>query len=243
MIIDTHCHIDLYKNPHEILRECETSNITVLAVTNLPSHFEMGHPHILPFKRARLALGLHPLKALEHKKEFPRFIKNISKTSYIGEIGLDFSREGFATKDIQLKSFADILKLVSGEKKILSLHSRRAEREVLELLLKHEIKNAIFHWYSGPLNLIENIATAGYFFSVNTSMIKSDNGKKIISRIPQTHILTETDGPFILENDQPVHPRNISLVIDYLSKEWQKSTAQVEELISRNFKNLISGIT
>ena len=208
----------------------------------LPSHFEMGHPHILPFKRIRLALGLHPLKALEHKKEFPRFVKNISKTSYIGEIGLDFSIEGFATKDVQLRSFIEILKLVSGERKILSLHSRRAEKEVFELLLKHEIKNAIFHWYSGPLNLIENITAAGYFFSINTAMIKSDNGKKIISRISQTHILTETDGPFILENDQPAHPRNISLVIDYLSKEWQKSTAQVEELIETNFRRLIFGI-
>lgn len=242
MIIDAHCHIDLYKNPHEILRECEASNITVLAVTNLPSHFEMGYAHILPFKKIRLALGLHPLKALEHEKEFPKFVKNISKTSYIGEVGLDFSREGFATKAIQLKSFTEILKLVSDKKKILNLHSRRAEKEVLELLLKYKAKNAIFHWYSGPLSLIDTIANAGYFFSVNTAMIKSDNGKKIISKIPQTHILTETDGPFIDENDQPVRPKNISLIIDYLSEVYQRPNEQIADMINKNFKKLISQI-
>lgn len=242
MIIDTHCHIDLYKNPYEVLQECEVNNITVLAVTNLPTHFEIGYNHILPFKRIRLALGLHPLNAADHKREFPCFVKNISKTSYVGEVGLDFSREGFATKDIQLKSFVEILKLISGKKKILSLHSRRAEKEVLELLLEYKIKNAIFHWYSGPLFLIDEIVAAGYFFSINTAMIKSDNGKKIISRIPQTHLLTETDGPFILENDQPVTPKSVSLVIDYLSKERLKTIEQVEELINENFKRLISGI-
>ena len=134
MILDTHCHIDLYKNPYEILQECEINNIIVLAVTNLPSHFEMGYPHTLPFKRIRLALGLHPLNALEHGDEFQLFVKNLSKTSYIGEVGLDFSREGFKTKEIQLNSFTKILKLISNKNKILTLHSRRAEKEVFNLL-------------------------------------------------------------------------------------------------------------
>lgn len=242
MIIDTHCHVDLYKNPHEILRECETNHITVLAVTNLPSHFEMGYPHVLPFKRVRLALGLHPLNAIEHEKEFPRFVKNISKTSYVGEVGLDFSREGFSTKDLQIKSFTDVLKLVSDKKKILSLHSRRAEKEVLNLLLEYKIKSVIFHWYSGPLYLIDQIAAAGYFLSINTAMIKSENGRKIINRIPKMHILTETDGPFIMENGQPVRPKHISLIIDYLSIAWKSPKEQVIASINDNFKRLLSNI-
>lgn len=78
-MIDTHCHIDLYKNPIKILQECENAGITVLAMTNLPSHFEMGYPHILPFKRIRLALGMHPLHAEQHYKEFPLFLKTSQK--------------------------------------------------------------------------------------------------------------------------------------------------------------------
>lgn len=36
MIIDTHCHIDLYPNPKKVLQDCVNANITVLAMTNLP---------------------------------------------------------------------------------------------------------------------------------------------------------------------------------------------------------------
>lgn len=86
MIIDTHCHIDLYQNPKKILQDCVKANITILAMTNLPSHFEMGYSHFQSLKKIRLALGMHPLMADSHKKEFNSFLKNISKTSYIGEM-------------------------------------------------------------------------------------------------------------------------------------------------------------
>ncbi|MFJ7761431.1 TatD family hydrolase, partial [Pedobacter suwonensis] len=88
MIIDTHCHIDLYPNPKQVLKDLVKNDITVLAMTNLPSHFEMGYMHFQSLKRIRLALGMHPLMADSHEKEFNKFLKNINKTSYIGEVGL-----------------------------------------------------------------------------------------------------------------------------------------------------------
>lgn len=39
-----------------------------------------------------------------HRKKF-NLLKNISRTSYIGEIGLYFSKEGISTKDIQVDTF------------------------------------------------------------------------------------------------------------------------------------------
>ncbi len=240
MIIDTHCHIDLYQNPRKVLQDCIKANISVLAMTNLPSHFEMGYAHFQSLKRIRLALGMHPLMADSHKKEFDLFIKNVGKTSYIGEIGLDFSKEGISTKDIQLDTFSKILKIISGQKKILSIHSRKAEKEVLDLLLEYNIKYAIFHWYSGRLDLIEAIREAGYFFSVNPAMIKSVSGRKIISKIPKEFILTETDGPFIVEKGLPLNPGETSPVIDYLAQEWNASSYNVENIISSNFLRLIS---
>ncbi|MBB5620960.1 TatD DNase family protein [Pedobacter cryoconitis] len=239
-MIDTHCHIDLYSKPENILFECEKSGITVIAMTNLPSHFQMGLPHVLPFKRIRLALGMHPLHAKLHQKEFPLFLKNLSKTSYIGEVGLDFSREGFSTKDLQLTSFAKILTCLSREKKILSLHSRRAEKEVLEHLQSSKIRAAIFHWYSGPLALIDKIAGAGYYFSINPAMIQSENGQKIISRIPVDKILPETDGPFTEVSGRPSKPSDVALVYHFLSKIWEKNLVEVDKIISANFQRLIS---
>lgn len=240
MIIDAHCHIDLYSNPRKALDDCVKADMAVLAMTNLPSHFEMGYSHFKSLKKIRIALGMHPLMAESHQREFGLFLKNLNRTSYIGEVGLDFSKEGLPTKDIQIKTFSKILKEVSGRKKILSIHSRKAEKSVLELLTKNNIQAVIFHWYSGGINLIDDIAEAGYFFSINPAMIKSISGRKIISRIPRRLILTETDGPFVNERNSPLNPGEITSVINYLGYEWNLSNSEVEDIISSNFFRLIS---
>lgn len=242
-MIDTHCHIDLYPNPNKIIEDLVKNNSTILSMTNLPSHFEMGLPHFNSLKKIRVALGMHPLMAIHHKKEFNLFVKNFDKTSYIGEVGLDFSAEGISTKEIQLQTFLKILKLVSGQKKILSIHSRKAEKEVLELLVKNNIRSAIFHWYSGGLNLIKEISEVGFYFSINPAMIRSASGRKIINKIPKSLVLTETDGPFISQNGNILKPGEVESVLVYLAKEWNVSARNLEDQINSNFLDLIKKIS
>lgn len=239
-MIDVHCHIDRYPNPLQIATECERLGIITIGMTNIPSHFELGYNHLLAFKKVRLALGMHPLYAEQHDKEFSKFKSNLNRTSYIGEIGLDFSREGIAKKEKQVVSFNRVLSELKGKKKLLSLHSRKAEKEVLQGLIQFEIENAIFHWYSGPVGLIKNIAQNGYYFSINPAMIKSKNGQEIINRIPKEKILTESDGPFIERNNQAIKPKNIKEVHSYLSIIWNMPEEEIEKLIRRNFDTLIS---
>ncbi len=242
MIIDAHCHIDLYPNPKKVLQDCVKADITVLAMTNLPSHFEMGYSHFQSLRKIRLALGMHPLMADSHKKEFGLFLKNIDKTSYIGEVGLDFSKDGISSKDIQIDTFSKLLKVISEQKqkKILSIHSRKAEKEVLDLLVKNNIKSAIFHWYSGGTKLIDSIAEAGYMFSINPAMVKSKSGRLIISKIPKKLVLTETDGPFVNENNMSITPGQVDDVISFLSNQWRMCSEDVKKAIYNNFKNTIS---
>ncbi len=230
-MIDVHCHFDMAKSPEKYISENEKRQIVTIGMTNLPSHFRMGIKHVRGYKYIRLALGLHPLMASEHAKEYMGFSQNIDETSYIGEIGLDFSREGYTTKEIQIKSFEFVLDCISGKNKILSLHSRRAEKETLEILVAKGIENAIFHWYSGNLSVLRNIVNSGFFFSINSAMIKSDNGKKIIAEIPKEFVLTETDFPYV--NDS-----NITELISYLSKIWKTPELDVEKTIDKNFKRL-----
>lgn len=239
-MIDSHCHIDLYNNPLQVAQESERQGIITIGMTNLPSHFEIGYPHLLKFKKVRLALGMHPLYANEHKKEFQSFVKNISRTSYIGEIGLDFSKEGIASKELQLNSFKMILNELSGKKKLLSIHSRKAEKDVLQLLLENDIESAIFHWYSGPIQLIDRIVKEGYYFSINPAMIKSKSGIQVITKIPKERVLTESDGPFITIDNRQIKPLDIHLVLTYLSTLWNVSIEEVNLIIHENFKKLIS---
>jgi TatD DNase family protein len=241
-LIDTHCHIDLYQNPHSIAEESERLGIITIGMTLLPSHFEMGYKHTAKYKQVRLALGMHPLKSELHEDEFDNFIYYSDKTSYIGEIGLDFSKEGIKTKQLQINSFKKILFSIKSKRKIISLHSRRAEKDVLRLLVEYGIENAIFHWYTGSINLIKEIIENGYYFSINPAMIRSANGEKIIQAIPKHRVLTESDGPFVLIKNEPIRPKDIISVIEYLSVLWGISVEKVKEQIDNNFSLLVEQI-
>lgn len=59
---------------------------------------------------------MHPLYAQHHKNKFSKFLNNLSKTSYIGEVGLDFSKESIGTKEMQIQSFENVLKVVADRK-------------------------------------------------------------------------------------------------------------------------------
>lgn len=196
MIIDTHCHFDMMPDPEVYIREKERAGCIVIGMTNLPSHFRQGLPYLRTFKRIRLALGLHPLLAAENMEEICLFKKYVSQTSYIGEIGLDFSKDGAATKNRQITALREILRTLQGRNKIVSVHSRKAERELFDLLCEYDIRNVIFHWYSGPIDLMPALLSKGYYFSVNESMVVSKNGRSIIEQIPRNRVLTETDAPY-----------------------------------------------
>lgn len=227
MIIDTHCHFDIMPNPEAYISAREKAGDIVIGMTNLPSYFRMGQPHLKGFNHIRLALGLHPLLASENKWEVALFKQLVDQTSYIGEIGLDFSKEGLATKDEQIPMLREVLAALKGKKKILSVHSRKAEKELLELLCEYEITNVIFHWYSGPMELIPTILERGFYFSVNESMCRSKNGQSIIEKIPRDRILTETDAPY---NNRT----NIRKVLNQLNMS--------EVDIFNNFNRLLNGI-
>lgn len=226
-MIDTHCHFDMMPKPEAYIRQRELVGDIVIGMTNLPNHFQMGQPHLKGFKHIRLALGMHPLLATESKIEVPLFKMLVDQTSYIGEIGLDFSKEGYATKDGQVAVLREVLSAIRGKKKIVSVHSRKAEKELLALLCEYEIENVVFHWYSGPVDLIPDILAQGYYFSVNEAMCLSKNGRAIIEKIPRERLLTETDAPY---NERT----NIRAVLDYMKMS--------EMDVLQNFRSLLNRI-
>lgn len=227
MIIDTHCHIDMLENPEDYLSMQEKMGKITIGMTNLPSHFKLGYEHFRSLRYSRLALGYHPLMVADHPSELMLFKKYLSYTSYVGEIGLDFSRDGLGSKEQQISMFRDILACLSGERKIISVHSRQAEEEVYEMLREYDIKNVIFHWYNGPLKLMKEIDAAGYYFSVNEAMTCSQHGMEVIQTISKDRILTETDAPFNEKCDIKVALAKIGLS---------------EERVKENFDQLLDVI-
>ncbi len=239
-MIDVHCHIDQYRDPLSIVKESENKGIITVCQTNLPSHFQIGMRHLVGFKKTRLALGLHPLLASKSSAEIRLFENYIGMTSYIGEIGLDFSREGKSTKGCQLDIFKKILQLINDRPRFISVHSRSAEAEVLHLLSDNKIKTSVFHWYTGPIDLISDIVKKGHYFSVNHQMIKTNTGRKILENIPPDKLLTETDGPHIKIGQRPAVPADIALLEKYISSMWGISSEEASNKIKANFFNIIN---
>ena len=241
-MIDAHCHIDQFAKPPVIARKTEDKCIITIAMTSLPEHFKLGYPHLRNFKYVRLALGFHPLLAGENRFDENLFRSLAAKTSYIGEVGLDFSEKDTSRRQSQIDVLNKIFEIVSDRPRFISLHSRRAEKSLFDSLSNHKIKKAVFHWYSGPLNMIDKLVSADHFFSINPAMIKSKNGQKIIEKIPLDRILTESDGPYVKTKGKLAEPKDVRLVIEHLKIIWNKSFNEIEQIIQKNFKAIISDL-
>lgn len=236
LMYDTHCHIDLYENPNQIAEDTEKEKITTIAVTNLPSAYFAAKSHMQRFNHLKLAVGLHPLLAINHSdREKELFGKAFKESQFVGEVGLDFSKHGIATKKAQIESFKFVLNLLRQERRFITIHSRKAELEVLSLLNEYRVFPAVFHWYSGSLKVLREILLAGHYLSVNTAMITSKNSMELIQQIPKERLLTETDGPFIKVGNSPAVPRNVKIIHDYLSQLWALKRSDVGSLLEQNF--------
>lgn len=239
-MLDTHCHLDLYPDPTRTALNAESAGVFVVCVTNLPSAFLAARPHVRKFKRVRLALGLHPLSAELHTdNELSQFKKLVGETSFIGEVGLDFSRQGRETKGRQLNSFQFVLRALNREPKFVTIHSRQAESAVLEVLQQEYPHPVVFHWYSGAMKCLEDAIQAGHFFSINPAMIRSAKGRDVISRVPRERILTESDGPFVQMGSRAIEPADVRAVEETLGTIWQTDILLARTIVQQNFQRLI----
>ncbi len=239
-MLDAHCHLDRYKDPQAIARKASQLGVFIIAVTNLPSHFAAGLPHVKSMPRVRLALGLHPLAANDHERERELFSELLQKTSFVGEVGLDFSREGRGTEGAQLESFSLVARSLASTPKFATLHSRGAENETLAVLKQHSVSPVVFHWYSGSLATLDDALAAGHYFSINPAMTTTANGRRIIMRIPKDRLLTETDGPYTRYRGRESTPDSVQHVETHLASLWSESPEWVRRLVWSNFKSLLS---
>ena len=234
MIIDTHCHVDLYDAPHDVVRDAEAKSIATISVTYLPSHFRLAQKHLHLHRCVRPALGLHPLSSAEHARELLLFTELCPSVDYIGEIGLDFSAAGKQSRSTQEASFETVLNCLRDRPRFISLHSRGAEDVVLADLKGAGLANVVFHWFSGSREQLIRILDAGHLLSVNPAMIRAAKWKEFIRFVPRDAILTESDGPFVKQDGRPALPADMRRVIDWLATSWGQSREEAEHQVSRN---------
>lgn len=237
-MIDFHCHLDLYPDPEMVAARCEQQGLYVLSVTTTPSAWR--GTRALERGRIRTALGLHPQLAHERRSELEAFDRFLPEARYIGEIGLDGTPEFKDHWHDQLTVFRHIL-LSCGNAggRIMSIHSRRASRAVLDELAAHpQAGIAVLHWFSGSFRDLARAIEIGCWFSVGPAMLVSERGRALAARMPRDRILTESDGPFAHLADSPAMPWDTKTAMQTLAAMWGLDERTVRAALIENLNSL-----
>lgn len=193
-LYDTHFHLDLQTSPKASIQEIEEHGIYTIAVTNLPDLFSKESGEIAS-KYIRFALGFHPELVHEYKGQIPLMWDLLSSTRYIGEVGLDFV--DITHKDEQIAFFSELVERCRYDNKIITIHSRKAVRQVLDIIGTNFRFKPILHWFTGNKTELVDAVERGCYISINLAMLKTKKFQSLLSLIPEERILLETDSPFV----------------------------------------------
>jgi TatD DNase family protein len=197
MLIDAHSHLDRYEDALEsALGEITQHRIfTVSNSMDLPSYRQ----NLAIGETCELVLptfGVHPWNAPEYVDRLESLNDAIEQSPILGEIGLDHHFvDDAAQYPAQRKVFEFFLAAASAQDKIVNLHTKGAEADVLRLLDRYDIQRAIVHWYSGPLDVFRELVAGGIYFTIGVEVRHSEHIRTIARELPSEQLLTETDNP------------------------------------------------
>lgn len=239
-MIDLHCHLDLYRDPHRVAANCASRGVYVLSVTTTPSAWEGTSALATNAERIQTAIGLHPQLAHERHSELPRFDELLPRTRYVGEVGLDGAPEFRKHWDVQVSVFNHVLASCSkAGGRILSIHSRRASGAVLDQLEAHpNVGIPVLHWFSGSHGDLLRAIELGCWFSVGPAMLRSERGRSLSALMPPNRVLTESDGPFAKADGASIMPWQVDGAVQRLAEIWAVGPSEAERTIHRNLRTL-----
>lgn len=243
-LADMHCHLELFEDPRALARQCEAQKVRVLAVTASPRSFRKFGKMIEGIDGIRPGLGLHPQLGNAIDQDLALFETLLPESRYVGEVGLDGSDEFAPSHQSQVQAFERVLRMSSEHgNKILSVHSVRSARAVVDLLERSfdfQRSRVVLHWFTGSHELVRRAAELGCYFSVNAQMLRSENGRGIVQRIPLSRLLTETDGPFVLESGKPATPMTVRKVVAGLAALRRVETLDLEKILADNLRDIVT---
>jgi len=241
-IIDTHTHLDAIHDLKSAMKKAQVAGVTgVVAVgmdfisnqKTLSLAGDFGGIMVYP------ALGIHPWKLAEPgvEKTLSHIKKNIADVVAIGEIGLDFwlkeARKDLRIRQFQTDTFRLLLQACKEHHKPALIHARGAWEEALSTVKEARIEKAVFHWYSGPLNVLREILSAGYFISATPALRYSREHRAAIEAAPIDRVLVETDSPVKYQGVE-AGPADVLQTLNFLAALKNQTLEAVREVTFLN---------
>lgn len=217
MAYDAHLHADQYppERKEALLAEAFAAGVRgVVAVSMHPASCEetrrlaaLWPDRIMP------AYGHHPeqpplaLAELRELCDWMRRLASSGEAFAVGEVGLPyFTRTEAEARGepfdetpylAQLDAF---VRLAAELDRPIALHAVHEDADkVLELLARHGIRRAHFHWYKGAPETTARIAAAGYAISLTPDVLYEPDIRELAASFPLEQLMAETDGPWPFE--------------------------------------------
>ena len=251
MLIDIHCHINLYIAIDEIIKEAENAGVVKIIGVGMSA---IGLERIVDisnqYDSIYAALGIHPEEVrmnnnIESQLDsvLDTIRNNKDKICAIGEIGLDhhFVKEK-ELYPLQKEIFDRMLSLADELKLPVNLHTKGAEKLVFDTLPSYKnIPNVNIHWYSGPEDILKLGIDRGYYFSITPAISYSPAVKKVALTVDKEHLLLESDGP-VKYSGKIGTPAMIRDVLNIISKFKNIPSDILENQIFENTKEIFPKI-
>jgi TatD DNase family protein len=122
----------------------------------------------------------------------------------IGEVGLPYYNRTEALaqgKSFDLKPFINLLDQfialsVELDKPII-LHAVYEDANIVcDLLEKHGVIAAHFHWFKGAKHTVQRMAKNGYYISITPDVCYEEEIRELVRSYPIAQLMVETDGPW-----------------------------------------------
>ena len=237
-MIDTHAHMNEINDIEQAVRRAKDadvkkivavgmdleSNKKTLALANQFPGF------IYP------AIGYHPwsitLEGIEDNLDFIE--NNLPSCIALGEVGLDYKVK--LKKKIQWEIFSRILLIAKNHDRPLIVHSRFSHKRTYQMVKEAGIKKAVFHWYTGSLDILWRIIEDNYFISATPALSYSPPHQAAIESAPLERILTETDSPVEYQG-KVSEPANLTLTLREISRIKGMEFYEVCRITTTNAEN------
>ncbi|MEW5895851.1 MAG: TatD family hydrolase [Candidatus Omnitrophota bacterium] len=245
-LIDTHAHLDGIDDVRGALKRAESAGVRAIVAVgenkaanqkNLDLARNTKRPEII------LALGLHPGKIESDliDEELLFIEKHLGEAKAIGEIGLDFwykeTRKDSRKKEEQLQVYRRLLEIARDNALPVLIHTRGAWREAFEMAKSVCIQRAVFHWYSGPMDVLKDILDKGYFISASPSVVYSEEARNSLEFAPVEQTLVETDSPVFYkhcEGGLKAEPKDVFVTLKHYALLKKRSEQELAEILNKN---------
>lgn len=123
------------------------------------------------------------------------------KVVAIGEIGLDYYWKENEPKEVQKKRLLEQIDLAVQFDLPVIIHDRDAHGDIFDIFRNEVPKNtrAVFHCYSGSLEMAKELAKRGYYFGFGGTSTYKNSAKvrEVLAFVPDELLLFETDSPYL----------------------------------------------